>query len=400
MILNKNYICSNEDIYYIFYFYQFNNKLGSINSPELMKILYDFEIFTKQSFGGVSRYFYEIISRLEKQKNFDISVFLGINCSGYRFDALSDIINITQKKINYPQNLHLLLYYFNKLWFNRAIKSNNFDILHKTYYSDVGLGGKYKIISTIHDMTHEIYPGYFVKGDGTTELKKKCAKESNALICVSETTKNDLVNIFNIDPSIIKVIYHGITIKNNDSVKKIIDKPFILYVGQRWGYKNFNTLLSAYSYENNLNDNYILICFGGGEFNLSEKLFLKKNKLEDKVIHLSGNDDLLISLYKFADLLVYTSYYEGFGFPPLEAMECECPVLTSPGGSVKEVLGDSAVYFDPASAEDLLIKMNTLINDRELREKMILSGKERVKQFTWEKSVYEHFKYYNEILNN
>ncbi len=365
-----------------------------------MKVLYDFEIFTKQSFGGVSRYFYEILSGLAKQNNLDLSIFLGINCSGYKFDVLSDKISITQKRINYPKNLHLFFYYFNKLWFNKTIKSNNYDILHKTYYSDVGQMGNYKIVSTIHDMTHELFPRYFSRNDGTSQLKLKCAKESDAVICVSSTTKNDLVNIFNIDPDKIKVIYHGITIKNNNSTVRTIEKPYLLYVGQRWGYKNFNTLLSAYSQDINLNKNFLLVCFGGGKFNLSEKLFIKKNTLEDKVIHLSGNDDLLVSLYKFADLFVYTSYYEGFGFPPLEAMECECPVLTSPGGSVKEVLGDSAFYFDPASAEDMYVKMNTLINDKELQKKLILSGKERVKQFTWKKSVLEHFKFYNEILKN
>jgi glycosyltransferase involved in cell wall biosynthesis len=94
---------------------------------------------------------------------------------------------------------------------------------------------------------------------------------------------------------------------------------------------------------------------------------------------------------------VYTSYYEGFGFPPLEAMECGCPVVTGPGGSIKEVLGDSAIYFNPSSGEDLLDKIYSVINNKKLREDMTLKGKNRAKQFTWEKSVIEHFKYYNEI---
>jgi glycosyltransferase involved in cell wall biosynthesis len=169
-------------------------------------------------------------------------------------------------------------------------------------------------------------------------------------------------------------------------------------VGQRGGYKNFNLLLSAYSRDNELNKNYKLICFGGGNFNLSEKLFIKTNKLFDKVHHMSGSDKLLVSLYKYADVFVYTSLYEGFGFPPLEAMECGCPVLTSPGGSVKEIAGDAALYFDAESHEDLLNKLYEILNNAELRSSYIIKGKQRAAMFTWEKCVSEHMNFYKEIL--
>jgi glycosyltransferase involved in cell wall biosynthesis len=363
-----------------------------------MRVLYDFEIFAKQSYGGVSRYFFEIINGLSKNFPLEPDIFLGLNNSGYDFEGLNKKLSITQKKLGYPKNLHLLFFYINKYWFNRYITKHNCDILHKTYYSDIGLNLKSRIVSTVHDMTHELYPGFFAKGDETSRLKRICAMESDALICVSETTKKDIVDIFGIDPAKIKVIYHGITLKNNDNSARQIDKPYFLYVGQRWGYKNFNTLLSAFASDEKLNKNFLLVCFGGGGFNLSEKVFIKQNKLDGKVIHLSGNDDLLVSLYKYAVLFVYTSFYEGFGFPPLEAMQCECPVVTSPGGSVLEVLGDSAVYFDPSSGEDLLDKLHSVIGNSELRKKLILSGIKRAGEFTWEKSVLEHFNYYNKIL--
>jgi glycosyltransferase involved in cell wall biosynthesis len=363
-----------------------------------MKVLYDFEIFTKQSYGGVSRYFFEIINGLSKNFPLDTDIFLGINNSGYDFGRINKDLSIIQKKLRYPKNLHFLFFYINKYWFNKYITKHNCDILHKTYYSNIGLNLKSRIVSTVHDMTHELYPGFFAKSDDTSRLKRICARESDALICVSETTKKDIINIYGTDAAKIKVIYHGITLKNNDYTVRQVNKPYFLYVGQRWGYKNFNTLLSAYSADELLNNNFLLVCFGGGNFNLSEKVFIKQKKLDGKVIHLSGNDDLLVSLYRYADLFIYTSFYEGFGFPPLEAMKCGCPVVTSPGGSVHEVLGDSAVYFDPSSGEDLLEKIHSVIDNGELCKNLILKGLKTAGQFTWEKSVLEHFNYYNKIL--
>ena len=364
-----------------------------------MKILYDYEIFARQKYGGVSRYFYEIISGIAEKFTPEIDLFLGLNITGYDFEKLKGIINIKGTDVNYPVKLHFIFHLLNKRSFNRFSLSEKYDIFHKTYYSDVGLGLNTKVISTIHDMTHEIFPGYFAKHDGTTEIKKYCIDNSHALICVSETTKNDLVRIFGVDPAKIKVIYHGVTLSDNTEHTDRVKEPYLLYVGQRWGYKNFNLLLSTYAHDRSLNSAFKLICFGGGEFNYSERLFIKKNGLEKQVVHLSGNDKMLGDLYKCAELFIYTSLYEGFGFPPLEAMEFNCPVISSPGGSVSEVLGDSAVYFEPGKADDLLSKINNMINDSNMREEYTRKGKIRVKQFTWEKCVDEHFKFYNEILN-
>ena len=364
-----------------------------------MKILYDYEIFARQRYGGVSRYFYELISGIAEKYKPEIDTFLGLNITGYDFDRLKELVNIKRTDLNYPVKLHFIFHLLNKRSFNKFATSKKYEIFHKTYYSDIGLNLDTKIVSTVHDMTHELFPEYFAKNDGTTETKLNCINNSDALVCVSETTKNDLVKLFGIDESKIKVIYHGVTLSERTDHRNIINKPYLLYVGQRWGYKNFNLLLTAYAHDKVLNSNYSLVCFGGGEFNYSERLFIKKNHLESRIIHLSGSDEVLGNLYKYAELFVYTSLYEGFGFPPLEAMEFSCPVLSSPGGSVSEVLGDSAMYFEPGKADDLLSKINNMLNDSNMREEFKRKGKIRVKQFTWEKCVEEHFKFYNEILN-
>lgn len=361
-----------------------------------MKILYDYEIFLRQRYGGVSRYFFELINGLSNTGTFDVDIFMGINNSGYGF---SDTVNIKKNlKFKFADSLHFLLDYVNKKMFNKFQSVNSYSLMHKTYYYDFGFNVKYPVVSTIHDMTHELYPDFFSKGDSTAASKKNCVNRSAGIVCVSETTKNDVLRLYNISGENVRTIYHGITIKDDPDAKRIINEPYVLYVGQRGGYKNFNLLLSSYNRDNELNRNYKLICFGGGGFDLSEKLFIKTNKLADKVLHMSGSDKLLASLYKYADVFVYTSLYEGFGFPPLEAMECGCPVLTSPGGSVKEVAGDAALYFDTESHEDLLNKLYEILNNPELRTSYTVKGKQRAAMFTWEKCVSEHIDFYKEIL--
>ena len=364
-----------------------------------MKVLYDFEIFTRQKYGGISRYFYEIITGISRSKNVNIDLFLGLNNTGYNFENNNSVIQQKGYKIKYADKIHFLFHGINKLIFDKHSKASDYNLFHKTYFSDVGLQYNKNIISTIHDMTHELFPGYFAKSDNTSLLKKKCVEKSDGIICVSETTRNDLINIFNVNPSKIRVIYHGVTIKNIENTINIIEEPYILYVGQRWGYKNFNALLREYYLNKRLNSNFKLVCFGGGKFNLSEKLFLNEKKIENRVLQISGNDDILSSLYKNAELLIYTSFYEGFGFPPLEAMVCGCPVLTSPAGSVSEICGDAVLYFDPSDPEDLSNKLMNILGNNNLKSALVQKGFLNAKQFTWEKSVLSHAEFYNEFNN-
>ncbi len=364
-----------------------------------MKLLYDYEIFSRQRYGGISRYFFELIRSLCEKKIIDIDLFLGVNNSGYDFGHYRNRIKTTEFKFRTADKIHLALQPINKFWFNRFASSQKFDLFHKTYYSNSGLGLKCPLISTIHDMTHELLPGYFAAADNTSKLKKLSVKRSDGIICVSETTKKDLVECFKVDPAIIRVIYHGITLKANPDAEKIISSPYLLYVGQRWGYKNFKVLLKAYLNSEWLNRSFDIVCFGGGTSNLSEKLFIKENNLENRIHFLTGNDDILVSLYTHASALVYTSLYEGFGFPPVEAMECGCPVLTSPAGSIKEIAGDSAAYFDPNEPEELITQLKKIIDDPELRAELVKKGKQRVTAFNWDVSADKHLEFYKEISN-
>jgi glycosyltransferase involved in cell wall biosynthesis len=365
-----------------------------------MDLLFDYEIFVMQKYGGVSRYFYEIIARICDIDEVNVSLYLGLNNSGYDFERLSKKMNFQGKTVKLADKIHFMFNILNKRMFNNYVKHHYADIIHKTFYSNVGLMLNAKQVCTVHDMIHERYPQYFARNDMTGPYKKICADLSHGIICVSENTKRDMMEILDVHDKKIKVIYHGLTKNKTDDSERIVKQPYILYVGLRRGYKNFRMLLEAFNGVEVFNKNFKLVCFGGGDFNYAERVYIRHHNLEEKVIFVGGSDYVLSNMYKYASVFVYTSIYEGFGFPPLEAMQCGCPVLTSYAGSVEEIVGDAALLFDASNMDEFIQKLDRILTDNELRKHLIENGYERAKFFTWEKCVREHFEFYKEIKNS
>jgi glycosyltransferase involved in cell wall biosynthesis len=131
-----------------------------------------------------------------------------------------------------------------------------------------------------------------------------------------------------------------------------------------------------------------VVCFGGTSDYLEPELaFFREQGMRDRFIYCSGNDAVLKALYEGAVALVYTSRYEGFGLPPLEAMQCGCPVICCPTSSLPEVVGEAAVFFDPDSPEELTNCMRRVIEDKETREELIRKGSCQANRFSWERTA-------------
>ena len=229
------------------------------------------------------------------------------------------------------------------------------DIFHETYFTK-----RKRVLSqnsirvlTMHDLIHEKFPKNFSKYDPTINEKKSAIERSDHIICVSESTRSDLLEHYNIDESKTSVVYLGSDINSSKEIpdESILDADYILYVGSRVGHKNFKTFMKALSVNDLVKNNFNIIAFGGGAFNESEKNLLKNIKINAKQI--SGSDELLYKLYKHATLFIYPSTYEGFGIPPLEAMKLKCPVACSNTSSIPEVVGDAAVLFDPYEIDSI-----------------------------------------------
>ena len=317
--------------------------------------------------------------------------------------------NLYLKKISYKTNKN---YFFPKLpsigkqfyesinhqLTTNFIKKFNPNIIHETYYSNRNYDKKIKTVCTVYDMINEIYPEYFPNHKNISKTKLETIKRSDKIICISNKTKEDLINHFSIDKNKIEVVYLASGYSNNSKIINIKKKygNFLLFVGSRYGYKNFQNFVKAYSQSQILKKNFKLIFFGGEKIgNLDYEVFRKNNLNFKDALFLDDNNAELEFLYKNVAALVYPSLYEGFGIPILEAMTFGCPVLSSNAGSLKEV-GGGLEYFNPKDVDDISYKMEKVLFSEEILKNQIEYGFIRSKKFSWEKCAKETLKIYNQ----
>lgn len=358
-----------------------------------MKILYDYEIFANQKYGGISRYFYEIIQRLVEENHCDISLFQGFNVNEYPFHEFSHDLTeyYSWSRPNVPKSSKLFSF-FNLVGFEiYSWRKTDIDIYHPTYYPKVRLGNQAKyLVITIHDLIHELYPHLFENSKKINTRRERWIREADLIITVSQNTRDDLLDYYDVNPDQVKTIYHSSSLPQKGlSEEKIeVESPYILYVGRRGSYKNFINLLRAYVNDKELTDDFKLICFGGKNFNKKEKELIKKNDLLQNVIHISGGDDYkLAKYYRNASLFVYPSIYEGFGIPLVEAMKLETPIAASNRASIPEVLDGSGALFDPEDVDSILNAIKKVLYDEKFREILIEKGRQRAKDFSWNKTA-------------
>jgi len=277
------------------------------------------------------------------------------------------------------------------------------DIVHETYFSANAYAppGARRVI-TVYDMISERFPGEF--GDGLfSELKKKAVSRADHVLCISESTRRDLIELFGISAERTSVVYLGYdefvlpgdvgTQSQNDS------RPYLLYVGSRGGYKNFATLVQAFASSSYLRRDLSLMCFGGGAFTPDELALFRQLQLSDaNVRQVSGNDERLASMYMNAAAFVYPSLYEGFGIPPLEAMSLGCPVICSNTSSIPEVVGDAGEYFDPNDIESMRVAIEAVLQSTSRRNELVAKGHARRSLFSWQRCASETLSAYRSIL--
>jgi glycosyltransferase involved in cell wall biosynthesis len=284
-------------------------------------------------------------------------------------------------------------------WYNRfgarvGITKWHPNLVHETYFSHIPTVAKgIPSVITVFDMIHELFPENFSTNDQTSSKKMSAVARADHVMCISETTKRDLIDIFGTNEEKISVVSLGFDrfkIPKQIGNGLPIAKPFILYVGQRGGYKNFSRLLEAFSLSSSLHTDFALVVFGGGHFSHDESTQITALGLSDKqVMHVSGGDDLLGALYEGASVFVYPSIYEGFGIPPLEAMAHDCPVVSSNKSSMPEVLGDAVEYFDPLSEDDIRRAIERVVYSEEYCNLLRMAGRARIGQFSWDKCAKE-----------
>jgi len=357
-----------------------------------MKVAFDYQIFIMQVYGGISRYFVRLAQELIARDQ-DLRVFAPI----YRNRYLSDLPdeNVVGCQItNLPPKFIRLFAAPNRYLCGRAVNRFSPSILHETYYTKhpFTLKGAARIL-TVYDMIHERFAETFPDRDKTSLYKRAAVERADHIICISHSTKRDLCEMFHVPPEKVSVVHLGFekfpdTGKQTQSV--IGDNPFLLFVGNRGGYKNFEGMLRAVASRRELFDTFDIVVFGGGEFNATEMNLIQSVGLRSRSVHhFNGADTLLGQLYRDASAFVYPSLYEGFGLPPLEAMAHRCPVVTSNTSSMPEVVGQAGEYFTPDDIDEQAQAICNVVFDTSRRDDLIQSGQERLEHFSWGRCAQE-----------
>lgn len=370
-----------------------------------MKILFDHQAFTGKQYGGVPRYFCDLMDALHKENQ---QVWLTSVFSNNIFLQKNQTFAVKSYDNYFGNRLTSLLFsHLNRANSAKHLWLKNFDIFHPTYFNPYFLPflNDKKYVITFHDAIPEKFSHQYGGLDGfTIETKREVLQKAARVISISENTKTDIVEIFGIEPEKIAVVHHGSKFVDNIPLALSERPPFIttdylLFVGSRAFYKNFSFFLTSIAdilHANNMQ----LVCAGGGEFEQNEVELIKKLSLEDKIIQKAVSDDELCALYQHALFFVYPSLYEGFGLPIIEAFACGCPVLLSNASCFPEIAQDSGLYFDPTDAHSIATQVNQLLHDSALRRAYIEKGKMRGQLFTTQNMALNTLQVYKEALES
>jgi len=365
----------------------------------MIYILYDGEIYGQQKVGGISRYFDNIINRLPKDFH---PILTSVRSRNEPHPYHPNLKSFYYKRFGFRPGR--VSYWLEKYYFQAIETINNYQIFHPTYYSLLSRGGFQKkrcpVVITVYDMIHEIFADIMDRDGQMAAIKRTAILAADVILCISESTKKDLLERYTLPKERVLVTYLATDFnpKLGYGNEPLPCRPFFLHVGGRGAYKNFNTLLIAFSkVVSKVPD--IMLCVVGAEFNSTEQSIIAEMNLDNHIQHIGyASDSHLAKLYRNCMVFVYPSLYEGFGIPPLEAMICQAPVIAANTSSIPEVVGDAGLLFDPTSIADLADKLLFLIEHPAERERLIVKGLEQAKKFSWNKTVSETVEAYRYVV--
>jgi len=319
--------------------------------------------------------------------------------------------------LKFPWKLHLLLKWLTKNQLKKPFSSFEIDIFHSPF-SPLPLHGEIAgapRVLTIHDLFPVTRPHFFLKSESERfkKILESIHPDKDHIICDSHATRNEFLKLFSTMQDRCCVVPLGVS----DLFQPPVDYEVLTQRLAKWGIEKGEYILSVSTLEPRKNLPFLTACYDelvrnkeiknkplvlvGVDGWLGEPGRMRHlaKQLNGKVI-LAGyvDDQDLHALYSGAGVLIYVPYAEGFGLPPLEAMGCGTPVITSNCSALPEVVGDAAIKVDPTDGAGLRKAILTVISDKELRSDLISRGFERAKQFSWEKTVKMTAEVYREAL--
>lgn len=383
-----------------------------------MKILYDHQAFTMQHLGGVSRSLCSVMENLPQDIKVDVGASQCNNVYLLESGIVPDLKRASldwvesRKRFYFPGKrtlfqmasrlglIHSAEYFNNKCSINK-LRKRDFDVFHPTFFDDYFLRylGEKPFVLTVHDMMPELFPQYFKASDSQIQGKRRLIKHASAIAVPSMNTKKDLVELLDVSPERVSIIYWGGPERELVLRDSIIKDPYFLFVGTRGAYKNFIGLLKDYQLFHQKVPDVKLVCVGA-PFTPGEEEMIQSMGLKDIVVRTAADDNQLKNLYAHSLAFIFPSRYEGFGLPVLEAMAYGCPLLLNNRSCFPEVAGDAALYFNSdGDVSELPELMRQVLSwDDETRTAVIEKGYERLKRFSWEKAASEYAELYRSLL--
>lgn len=359
-------------------------------------------MFSLQDTGGASRYHYELMRYLSTVEGVYTELVLGVSGNVYPFRQLrSDRVHLTA----FPALMGPSIYRYavNEVLGNAAaVMRPAFDVYHPTHHRIMPLVRARRIVVTHHDCIYERYPVYR-HAKRVLREKKTLFARADAIICISDSCRDDLLEFYGIGPAKTRIIHHGFSPlprcrATAQALRGILRRDYVLYVGTRKMHKNFVRFLKAFC-DAGLPQELDLLMLGGGPLSAEETTLIADRNLGDKFVLMPRvSDEMLAEAYAGARVFVYPSLWEGFGFPPLEAMDAGCPVAASDRSSIPEVCGAAPFYFDPEDEESMQQALRQSVEDGEARQRAIARGREVVARYSWEKCGQETLAVYRECV--
>jgi glycosyltransferase involved in cell wall biosynthesis len=370
-----------------------------------MRILYDGAVTQERGAGGIKRYFNNLIQRLPS----DFEPHFTTCRAAVEPEPEHPRLRIHRFRRFRPQRVSVKL---EKAFFGRVQDSADFDLAHPTYYTLLSQrevsDSRCPVVVTVWDMIHELFPDLYPNADFVAR-KRRAIEAADAVVCISENTKRDLLSRYQVDESRILVTHLASSLDlgaaRGDEHTPV--RPYFLYVGARAGYKNFDGLLSAFaaaatSTSTSTSPSPLavetVLAVVGPPFSEDEQKRIAELRLSGRVENYAQvSDARLVALYRRSLALVYPSRYEGFGIPPLEAMQCGTPVIASDRSSIPEVVGDAGILVNPDRPDELTDALVAVANGPALRESLIARGRDRVKQFSWDRTTEQTLNLYRKL---
>lgn len=368
-----------------------------------MQVVVDSIIFELNPRGGVARLFAEILPRM---------------C---QMDDATEIHLLTNQRHGYGLGLHPHLqmiplnppldrlirprYIFQPIttWMTNRIKQRATRelrrmIWHPTYYTLLP-DWRGPVVITVHDMLYEMFPQTFRRLDDRffRQQKQRCVQQADAVICISETTAQHLQSYINVprDKIVVIPLAYSTAFRVLKETSAPVHRPYLLYIGGRRAYKNFDRLLESYRRWRYKEEVALVVV--GNPWSPQEKQQISTYDLEGYILRMNPVDDTqLAHLYNQALAFVYPSLYEGFGIPLLEAAACGCPVIASDIPSSREVLGDVPIYFDPQDTDSLIDAMDVAVAEARTSSRTE-RGLLRAQQYSWDRCARQTLEVYRAL---